>query len=129
MSVDPYPYEYPFLRKPGFGGRDFNKVLRESFTGFVVRCDATACVIKFKEELSAGEVTLLTSEVNGFSNLTDLKAQRKEQIDTRTRALIDVAQTTGVGTVTTITLNAVTLRSSLDAATTEAELDAVVDSR
>ena len=86
-------------------------------------------VFKFDDDLTASDITILNDAVAGYSNLPYLKDQRKAKIDTRTRELIDIAQTTGEGVVATITSAAVTLRASLDAARDQGEIDAVKDTR
>ena len=121
---------HTYTREAGHGGKVFCKDIEAALPGkaFRVACGVD-CVITFDDELDAADIVRLDDAVSEFSGLPDQKVLRTAEIDARTRELIDVAQTTGVGVVATITSAAVTLRSSVDAATTQGELDAVSDTR
>lgn len=121
---------HTYDRLAGYGGIAFAKDIEAALPGkrFRVAC-AVDCVITFEAELTVGEVTTLDAAVAAFSDLSDQKVSRTAEIDERTRELIDIAQITGEGVVANITSAAVTLRTAVDAARDQGELDAVTDIR
>ncbi len=121
---------HTYTRETGHGGKVFCKDIEAALSGktFRVACGVD-CVITFEDELSAADIVRLGDAVSDFSDLSGQKVSRTAEIDARTRELIDVAHTTGSGVVATITSDAVTLRTSVDAATTQGEPDAVNDTR
>ena len=127
MSTHPYP------RRPELRDAAFSHEITAAFpplTKFTVRCSGNDCVIDFPVlELDRDQIDALNDVVANYSGLATAKLRRLEAADIRTREILDVVFTTGVGTQTDTTEDAKTFRASLNAARDMGELDAIADNR